>query len=70
VLTKAPLPFETVGALRFRDQAQFNPASYLIGLGAALESLGAGIFENTPVTSVDAGTRWQVNAASSMSSTS
>jgi glycine/D-amino acid oxidase-like deaminating enzyme len=62
VLTKAPLPFETVGALRFKNQAQFNPASYLIGLAAALKSLGAGIFENTPVTSVDAGTRWQVKA--------
>ena len=27
VLTKAPLPFATAGALRFSNQAQFNPAS-------------------------------------------
>lgn len=32
VLDGAPLPFETTGALCFADQAQFNPAKYLVGL--------------------------------------
>ena len=35
-LASAPLPFATSGALRFRGQAQFNPAQYLIGLAAAV----------------------------------
>ena len=62
VLAKAPLPFETAGALRFRDQAQFNPVQYLIGLAAAIEAAGGGIFENTRVTKVDAGSRWRIEA--------
>src|SRR4051812_28024895 len=31
-LGRAPLPFTTAAALEFPDQAQFNPASYLVGL--------------------------------------
>jgi glycine/D-amino acid oxidase-like deaminating enzyme/nitrite reductase/ring-hydroxylating ferredoxin subunit len=60
VLAKAPLPFETAGALRFRDQAQFNPVRYLIGLAGAIEAAGGRIFENTRVTSVDSGSRWRI----------
>lgn len=63
VLTGAPLPFATAGALRFKNEAQFNPASYLIGLAAAIEALGGGIFENTQVTSVDPSHRWRIRAA-------
>ena len=59
VLAKAPLPFATAGALRFSNQAQFNPASYLIGLAAAIDALGGSIHENTQVTSVDPSHRWQ-----------
>lgn len=65
VLAKAPLPFETAGALRFRDQAQFNPLQYLIGLGTAIEAAGGRIFENTRVTTVDAGSRWRIEAGRS-----
>jgi hypothetical protein len=36
----APLPFKTAGALRFRNQAQFNPVQYLIALAAAIEADG------------------------------
>ena len=32
LLERAPLPFSTAGALRSRNQAQFNPTQYLIGL--------------------------------------
>ena len=61
-LSSAPLPFATSAALRFRDQAQFNPAQYLIGLAAAVTARGVRIFENTRVTSVKAGKRWRVSA--------
>ena len=63
MLTKAPLPFATAGALRFRNQAQFNPASYLVGLAAAINALGGSIYENTPVVSVDPGHRWHIKTA-------
>ncbi len=59
---RAPLPFETAGALRFRDQAQFNPAQYLVGLALAVEAVGGRIFEDTRVTAVDPGNRWRVIA--------
>ena len=62
MLTKAPLPFETVGALRFRDQAQFNPVRYLTGLAAAIAAAGGRIFENTRVTKVDRDSRWRIEA--------
>ncbi len=60
VLTKAPLPFETVAALRFKNQAQFNPASYLIGLAGAISAQGASIFEHSPVMSVGPGDCWHL----------
>ena len=65
VLDRAPLPFETAGALRFPDQAQFNPARYLVGLAASTVTHGGRIFENTRVTKVrkgPAGVRWRVEA--------
>jgi glycine/D-amino acid oxidase-like deaminating enzyme/nitrite reductase/ring-hydroxylating ferredoxin subunit len=62
VLAAAPLPFETAGALRFPDQAQFNPAKYLIGLARAAEAAGGHIVEDTRVTKVKPGKRWQVTA--------
>ena len=55
----APLPFTTAGALRFPDQAQFNPASYLVGLASAVTALGGRIFEQSPVVLVDAASRWR-----------
>jgi glycine/D-amino acid oxidase-like deaminating enzyme/nitrite reductase/ring-hydroxylating ferredoxin subunit len=63
VLAAAPLPFETAGALRFPDQAQFNPAQYLTGLAEAVKKAGGRIFENTQVTNVKPGRRWRVTAA-------
>ena len=62
VLAKAPLPFETAGAIRFPHEAQFNPAEYLIGLAAAFASAGGTIFENSLVTSVDRKDRWQITS--------
>lgn len=60
LLDSAPLPFKTAGALRFRGQAQFNPAQYLIGLAKATAAAGAQIFEQSRVTSVDDSDGWQL----------
>jgi len=65
VLAKAPLPFETAGALRFKHQAQFNPTSYLVGIARALASAGGSIFEHTPVTSVSPRRGWHLKAGTS-----
>jgi len=63
VVDAAPLPFPTAGALRFRHQAQFNPARYLVGLAHAVAGGGGRIFEDTRIADVEKrGTRWQVKA--------
>jgi len=64
VLARAPLPFETATTLRFPNQAQFNPAQYLISLAKAVKAAGGRIFENTCVTKVKPGKRWRVTADS------
>lgn len=58
---RAPLPFETTGALEFPDQAQFNPASYLVGLAAAVNARGGRIHQQTRATSFERKERWQVS---------
>lgn len=60
VLDPAPLPFATAGALRFPDQAQFNPASYLVGLAQAVAERGGQIFERSRAQLIDAASRWRV----------
>jgi glycine/D-amino acid oxidase-like deaminating enzyme/nitrite reductase/ring-hydroxylating ferredoxin subunit len=60
VLSKAPLPFDTAATLHFPDQAQFNPARYLLGIAAAARDAGAKIYENSRVTSFAQRKRWQV----------
>lgn len=55
VLAAAPLPFATSGALEFTQQAQFNPAKYLVALAAAVRANGGRIFENTRVTDIKHG---------------
>ena len=64
VLDSAPLPFPTAGALCFSDQAQFNPASYLVGLAAAMKSFGGQIYEESPVRSVESADGWHVTTDS------
>lgn len=44
LVEKAPLPFPTVGAVRFSNQAQFNPLRF-----AAAITKGLRIYEHTPV---------------------
>jgi glycine/D-amino acid oxidase-like deaminating enzyme/nitrite reductase/ring-hydroxylating ferredoxin subunit len=62
LLDAAPLPFPTSGALRSRNQAQFNPAQYLIGLAKVAEAAGALIFEETRVTALEESEGWQLKA--------
>jgi glycine/D-amino acid oxidase-like deaminating enzyme/nitrite reductase/ring-hydroxylating ferredoxin subunit len=62
LLDGAPLPFSTAGALRSRNQAQFNPAQYLIGLAKATELAGALVLEETRVTAVEESKGWQLKA--------
>ena len=38
-----PLPIDTVGAVRFREQAQFHPLKFAAGIAKGLK-----IFERTP----------------------
>lgn len=59
VLERAPLPFATAGALFFPDQAQFNPASYLIGVAAAVSQKGGMIFENSRAVFIGEASRYR-----------
>ena len=45
------LPFETYGSICFKNQAQFNPAKYVLGLYNSIKN-SALIFTNTTVTDV------------------
>jgi len=49
------LPFEVAGAIRFDNQAQFNPCRYLLALAAALKNGGAMLFEGTRALSIEHG---------------
>jgi glycine/D-amino acid oxidase-like deaminating enzyme/nitrite reductase/ring-hydroxylating ferredoxin subunit len=60
VLDRAPLPFATAGALEFPDQAQFNPARYLVGLAHAVEARGGRIYEQSRATSFEPDKGWRI----------
>ncbi len=60
VLNRAPLPFETGSALCFPDQAQFNPAAYLVGLSMTVTAMGVGLFERSRARTIEEGERWRV----------
>lgn len=57
---RAPLPFDNAGALLFRDQAQFNPAMYLVGLARAVADRGGRIFEESRARFIGEASRWRV----------
>jgi glycine/D-amino acid oxidase-like deaminating enzyme/nitrite reductase/ring-hydroxylating ferredoxin subunit len=52
---ECPLPFEVAGAVRFDNQAQFNPCKYLLGLAEAVRSAGGQVFEATRARSIEHG---------------
>lgn len=53
MVERAPLPFGTGRALRFRDQAQFEPMAYLLGLAAAVRRAGGVIATGVGVDHID-----------------
>ena len=46
------LPFEVLGAIKFPNQAQFNPCKYANGLVKAMENKNVEFFENTKVVDI------------------
>lgn len=48
-----PLPIENFGAIKFSNQAQFNPRKYALSLSKIINNKGVNIYENTIVTKVD-----------------
>jgi glycine/D-amino acid oxidase-like deaminating enzyme/nitrite reductase/ring-hydroxylating ferredoxin subunit len=59
--TDVPLPFPTLGGLRFERQAQFDPYRYLLGLADAVAAANP-VFENTRVTQIDYGEPCRVHS--------
>jgi glycine/D-amino acid oxidase-like deaminating enzyme/nitrite reductase/ring-hydroxylating ferredoxin subunit len=55
-----PLPFKTLGAVKFSQQAQFHPRKYLLALAAKIHGDGSSVFEQTRVETVDEETPCQV----------
>lgn len=53
--TKTPLPFKTISAIKFKNQAQFNIRKYLISLLKVLENKKVEIYENTKMTNIEKG---------------
>lgn len=49
----ADLPFEIVGALKFRDQARFHPVKFLLALAEIAEGGGVQIYEDTRVLDIE-----------------
>ena len=54
-VTETELPFAVAGAVRFSDQAQFDPVPYLRALAARLLELGGEVFEQSPAIGVSDG---------------
>jgi len=50
------LPVPSAGAVRFRDQAQFHPRRWLLGLAGLVEAAGGVIVEGARATSLSEGT--------------
>jgi glycine/D-amino acid oxidase-like deaminating enzyme/nitrite reductase/ring-hydroxylating ferredoxin subunit len=50
-----PLPYEAHGAVRFDDQAEFDPLRYVLGLTRRLVEAGGDVFENTRARQVHEG---------------
>lgn len=59
-VTEVPLPFATVGAVKFTDQAQLHPRRLLLPLAAGLTQRGVQIFEQSPSRAVEFDDRWRV----------
>ncbi len=60
--TTTPLPFAVPGALRVEEQALFHPLRYAAGLLRGFVAAGGSVYEDTPVTDVEAGEPCRVHA--------
>lgn len=58
--TDVPLPFATRGAVRFENQAQFHPRSYLLGLA---HQVAADVVENVHVLRIDEADRCTIETS-------
>ena len=52
---EVPLPFETHGAVRFDDQAEFDPRAYVLGLTRMLTEAGGTVYDRTRARQVHEG---------------
>ena len=57
------LPLDVAGAVRFADQAEFHPLSYLHPLARAAADAGAEVFERTRVVRMDQGDPCELETA-------
>ena len=51
-VTNLELPVKAIGAIKFSNQAQFNPCKYCVGLMQAMKDKNVTIYENTKVVEV------------------
>ena len=54
LVERTPLPFEVAAAIRFDDQAIFQPVRYAARLARAFVEAGGSLYEETPVESIEA----------------
>lgn len=52
LVTSTPLPYDVVAAVRVRDQAEFDPRAYCLGIAGALVAEGGELYEHTRATGV------------------
>ncbi|MDS0477875.1 FAD-dependent oxidoreductase [Natrinema sp. 1APR25-10V2] len=52
---ETPLPFDTDGAVRFDEQAEFHPRKYLLAIAEAIHGDGSHVFEETRALEVEPG---------------
>lgn len=50
--TNLPLPFPVKAAIKFSNQAQFNPRKYLLALAQIIQKEGGRIFENSKILDI------------------
>lgn len=52
---EVPLPYQTYGAIRYENQAEFHPRKYLLGLAEAIDGDGSVVYERTKALDVHEG---------------
>jgi glycine/D-amino acid oxidase-like deaminating enzyme/nitrite reductase/ring-hydroxylating ferredoxin subunit len=62
LVDSTPLPFPVAAAIRFEDQALFQPVSYAAALARAFTAAGGALYTDTPVERVEAGEPCRVHA--------